>query len=1142
MPALFVPNADALRLVLASGLVPAALTAAPVRAGRDDHGRIWLHLDELPGRETLAALGRLGVVAVGAPGAPTHVTRCWAELLPLRRTEPSPGPLLFDVPDKHLAAFVARLRRLHAGPVGVRLLPDPHAGRAWVVTAAPPAVVLLWAEEPDSTVRVYCHRSPHVWVRRGWGHPLPDQLTVPPGCVLLCEPDSGVTALPAPTPLPLEDEFHIAPRAASERSAPAPPSVQVRFRLARDQGSGAESLWVLAAPELESFQEFCRGADEKLLRRFEVATATHGAEARLVVRRAIDADDSLLPVATGGYCADGRLPALFVPAGFALRPQVRAAVVARELELAEGRLTWLEPTADGFAPHSVAAAAFRPLSDLIDYCGEPATALTALHVPADPFPLSRFALRPEPTLELEVEPEIELAAPTVPGRVEGEPGWVTKSVGWVVRWVCERARHEADLPASATAEYPPRAAPAPTGEPARVERKLTTADALLHGRDRAARRNELESRLVSDFRKLGPGERGARWAELASVYAATGHVQDAAVCWLNAVWECAAPQPEWLDRWAEAECLAARRGDRSTDLDRWLAEPGRAGTGRVVAALTARAGFRPEPPPGLVAALPQVLGVLEQHLDDVPVRGAWLARLAVARACGGDALGLARWHDRLLHRLHDRGPGLDLDEPSFLRFHGSATADRFMTAREWLVRVKEPVLAWVQRHGGSARMQWSGLEGETEATAAYAQFMLAWGLGALGERATARDWSARARKTLARAGGPRADPAAHALLGDLFLRRVKDAHEGGAPKPGLPPDLQDRLDKLPEFARYSVDRLREHSRILQPMGPARPYRGLDLKPFWGTDQLGDRLSVFTRLDPAELNDEARALIALAAAEPTTGTVPRITFALLEVAPWLEAPALAELLDLVPAGLDWLEAWAQCGRWTDADRPERVTRFQGRMIGAALAVAPDAARAGPLLRHLAQGAAATHLLAGTTAAAPQVFRAARRHGLAADAGALMRVLDPARGQWGNEPLTAERVGLAVGWFAAGEEDAGNRILNAARERLFLAAPPGARDRTGVALAYAEALGFAPAGIALGRLEELFQRLERVAVSGSTNCYFTLQPLRLIDTVVRSVVTDEFTLGAAVRTWLDEDEFLIRRRIHQDMTVLLRQDGS
>ena len=157
----------------------------------------------------------------------------------------------------------------------------------------------------------------------------------------------------------------------------------------------------------------------------------------------------------------------------------------------------------------------------------------------------------------------------------------------------------------------------------------------------------------------------------------------------------------------------------------------------------------------------------------------------------------------------------------------------------------------------------------------------------------------------------------------------------------------------------------------------------------------------------------------------------------------------------------------------------------------------------------------------------------------EAGALMRALDPAHAEGAALPVTADRVGLAVGWFVAGDEEAGNRVLNAAREALFYAAAGDLQNRTAVALAYADALGFAPAGIALGRLEELFQRLDRVTVHCSSNCYFTLQPLRLIDTVLRAVVTDEFTVSPGVRAWLDGDEFLVRRRVHRDMAALLRE---
>ena len=124
---------------------------------------------------------------------------------------------------------------------------------------------------------------------------------------------------------------------------------------------------------------------------------------------------------------------------------------------------------------------------------------------------------------------------------------------------------------------------------------------------------------------------------------------------------------------------------------------------------------------------------------------------------------------------------------------------------------------------------------------------------------------------------------------------------------------------------------------------------------------------------------------------------------------------------------------------------------------------------------------------------------------------------------------------------GDEDAGNRILDDARRRLFVSRLGDERERTELVIAYADALGFAPPRIALGRLEEIFQLLDGVTVGGSTNRYYTLKPLQLIDAVVRAVVTDEFALGPAVRGWLDDDEFLIRRRIHRDMADALREEG-
>ncbi|HEY1191237.1 MAG TPA: hypothetical protein VGE74_26625, partial [Gemmata sp.] len=679
MPALFFPTSDALRLALASGLVPGNVTGAPGRAGRDEAGRLWVELDELPGRDTLSALGRFGVVAQGGSAVSTHPIRCWAELVPLRKCLPPPGPVLFSVTDKQLGSFVARLRRLHAGPLGVRLLPDPHTGCAWVTALTPPVAVLLWSEEPESPVRAYRQQAPGVWVARGWEHPLAGHLAFPHGYVLLCAPESPPAAFPGPVPAAADDEIALPQHTSATRGLEPVPRIEVRLRLSRAESGAPEALWVLGPNEFAAFSAFCCGADERLLRRFHIATVEAAGKARVLIRHAPEAEGVGLPVAVAGYLPDPRVAGLFVPAGFSLRPKARESEIARELGLAPDRLTWLEVAPQGaFTIHSAPVAAFRPLCDALEYVAPEAVPLAAVRIPAGPFPFATFAPPLEPVPE--PEPVIELASDEEPARGTDNNTWVSKSVKRLVRWVQGRAAPE---PGPAEPKRP-RAAEPPSE---RVEQKLRSADALLHGHDRAAHRHDLETRLLADFPRLGPDERAARWAELASVYGATGQALDAAVCWVNALWECPVPPAEWLTRWAESERAAARPGDRTADLERWLAEPGRPGTGRVVAALAACAGFHPAPPE-FARALPRVLAVLDQHFEDTPVRGAWLARLAVARACNGDALGLARWRDRIVHRLRDRGPGLDLDEPSFLRFRGTATADRFKTAREWLTHMK----------------------------------------------------------------------------------------------------------------------------------------------------------------------------------------------------------------------------------------------------------------------------------------------------------------------------------------------------------------------------------------------------------------------------------------------------------------------
>jgi hypothetical protein len=1148
MPAFVFPNADVLRIVLANGVVTRAVTDRPARGGFDPRGRPWLEPSQPVHRDALTALARLGVQPLAATGPAAESFQTWAELLPLRRAAPFPGPVLFELPDQQLSRVLAQCRRSGAS-LGATL---HDSGQAMLLCETPPGSLLLAAD--DNLLEAFTEQSPGVWVMRGWEHPLPAHLPHGDGSFLLLRPPRSVEVRGGEIPAIAWNEFCLPNRPTPTRPAPKRPAIRasVRFKLTPCANSSRELAWVFPGEAAERFREFCAGANERLLRQFEAASTTVGGIPRIVVRPVPGLRiPPFLPLAADGYYPDPRVPGLFIPTRRSLHPVVRVRELIAIFDLSPERLTWVEAGPRGDAiPLAIPVAAFQPVLSLLNYEPPGEVRLSAESSAPTPFALERFAViqsdeerLPPPMPRMESRPRAGRVSNGPPVREEERTGWFTRSL--------ERLLRTFRRPAPEPVEEPPPARPAREPAPGRMEKKLASPAALVHGQDRAARRHQLEARLLGDFPRLGPDQRALGWTELAEVYAATGNPADAAICWINAVWDSPSPPAAWIEQWMLAECRCAKQSTPVPSLDRWLSEPGRFGAGRVVAAYAVWGAHRAAPPADLVSALPRVRAFLDQHFDDLPARAAWLAVLAVTQLCSGDALGLARWRDRILTRLRDKGPGLDLDEPSFLRFHGTASPDRFQTAREWLVRSHKPILEWIGKLGSSGKLQWAGLDAETNCTAAYAQLMLAWGLGCLGERTRSRDWAAKAKKLLSRPTGAGVDPAVHPLLADAFLERIRDVQEGRLARPGFPRELRDRIDALTDehLGRYAVDKLRRHSRILEPLGTGRDYGGLDLRAFRGYDLLGERLQLLAdRSDPALIAEEAKQILSQCSSAPMSTNVPRAALTLLDLAPHLEPTLAAAVLEFAEPAAAWMETWIDALSWSESLKAAKLPLYLMKLLHAALGTAAwfnlfPAVR--PLVDSLVRRAGSDPVLRSAVLhATGPVFRSLRKLGYRSEAETLLQRLDPGRGAWpaDSPTLPPSQFGLAVGWFAVGDEDAGNRILDDARNRLFVARTGHDRDRTELAIAYAEALGFAPPRIALGRLEEIFQLLERISTTGSTNRYFTLKPLQLIDAVVLSVITEEFALGPVVRGWLDDDEFLIRRRIHRDMAAVLNADGA
>jgi hypothetical protein len=179
---------------------------------------------------------------------------------------------------------------------------------------------------------------------------------------------------------------------------------------------------------------------------------------------------------------------------------------------------------------------------------------------------------------------------------------------------------------------------------------------------------------------------------------------------------------------------------------------------------------------------------------------------------------------------------------------------------------------------------------------------------------------------------------------------------------------------------------------------------------------------------------------------------------------------------------------------------------------------------------------------------QSLRGLRRLGLRAEADLLLDRL----GEWvapGGDLLAARRgrpqdwprtlrrlLALAAGWFYVGRDGPATATLDEAR-RLLFAQELRPAEKTGLACAYATALGQAPVRLALGRVEEMFQRLKGVGDTQVTNTHYSLAGLRLVEAAVRAVVNDDFALGPTVRRWLDDDEYRVRNRIHRDTRALV-----
>ncbi len=1127
------PTFDTLRLALGGGQIPADIAGGPAEAVIDGHRVSVRSVNGAPSKIVVANLKKLGGVTVKEhlPGKPATFLN-WPQLLPAVKATQAPEltantPVLFEMSAEEFPELVNEMLRLGNDRQSYRTMAgiDGLSPRILLKVLGPPYYTLLRAIDRvgASTVAAYAEGAPGLWVQYGYTHPLVGQMKAPAGQQMLIRAGRDWTAIDDAPFADIYDALDVElPDAPVEwQESTLKGKLVVPLRLVLGNAADGPEFWVVTADAVNQLDALVRTADDRLMQRLAFAIAQNNAGPPTIVLKTrpsklqppvLALDDAL------GFKAYWKLPNLFLPVGKRLIPTLRREAVRRLLAEDPAQVVWLMPTAGGdFTPETLPDTAFRPLEDWVDYVIDHDREALESWVRATRFDFESFLCREDNT-----EPP-------------KDPPPAKKAKG----------RKDANKDVSGIDDSPDN--PAAVAAPAPFRSSLERPAELPAAADQLrAAREQRERDFLAVPGPLDAPERLALWPELGRLNGRLGDLTEAAVCWANALWDTEEEPTAAAWDWLRTEDKHAHPTPTAAEFDAALtaAAPSTQQVRELAVRTIHACGLDPLPP-ALVGWMPAVRMFLEKNEGVLAARTVWLAWHALAQAAGGaaDLLALARVRDRLLHRLFTEGLNKERDLPAFLRVGGEHSGERMRGLRERAMHLFHLVEKW-HHHD------------DVKVNRPYVELMFAFGFAKLGETTTARELMNTARTQLladkAKAGP---DPV-HEFLAKAFSWRVENVIKGEPHAGPLPDDLMARLAALDKdrgntaSAKYVVDRMREEYWTLEPDQKTRAYATWYGKSMELLRAVADLAAV---KDPARLEEAIRKLIKSAGTPEARLAV--YAGALPHAARVGEALA-TELLARVPAVL----SEGQRG-----DQAATLTAVQCQLLERAIHVAGHFHRT-ELLQHLF-----AHFLDFVTRQkTPQAqyeainqiagegIRSLRKLGLRDEIDRFLKHVADAL--LGGKPVEVVRrtaaaawpdlltalLNLAEGWQFFGAFEQAKPILDEARQTLFANAkepkekrPLGPRQVTKVAQAYIAAAAHGPIHDALCRIEELFQHLEKLPNSFTTASHFSRLHLDIVEEIVRSLIHDNLADTGAARRWLDEDEYLVRRRIHADFQAVLEK---
>lgn len=1130
------PNLDTLQLAITSEVLPSEVTLAPAKAAIDPAGAYFVEVRSRLAKTVQSDLAKLGVNAHRSPPLELkYEICCWLQLIPTIRAEgeyTEKTPVLFDVAaGGQFSELVGEMLRLGNDRQSFRWLEGQKETRGLLKVIGPPYYSLLRALERENEAAAptaFLERAPRVWVEFGHSHPFIDRFVPPAGKLLFIRPYRRWAFVDEGKFRDVYEmlEFSLPNTPTAWQPADEVQRLQVPLRLSAGAATETAELWVLEGQGIEQLDAWVRDTNEDLLKRLSFAVAQTESGDRVVLRvRPSKQSPPVLVLKGTGYRSYLKIPNLFLPLGSRLHPPLRRDAVVKLLARDPQLVTWLEPQEDrGFIPKTLPDTAFRSLNDWVDYVLDREHEGLQAWMAAMQFDFEPFVCSEDGSSKQKKKAQ----QPTDKPRSARE-------VNLAAEQVAEMFQSESDQPqkSSAKASQKPAAEMAPKQKPQILQQQL----------------NELEKQFLALETPPEDPQRRPLWERMARINYQLQHSTDATVCWLNAFWEERRPDAGLLWQWFQTECKGQAPEGFSVDQleDLLLEQQPTPGQVRSLAAYLAWAAAVADPPPELLPRLSQIQNFLQQHENFLPIRGVWIAWHAVVALSQGDVLALARARDRLLERLHRDGLSADQDLPSFLRVSGLRTSDRFRVVRDQVKELRQLAKDWI-------RAQPTSPQSPCPYTADYADVIFAYGLAKLGEGQQAKELFDQAKANLLK------DRRVNPWLVSAYEHRLRQAIESKPNRGQLPQELLKQAEQLDRMDHYVVDRLRGRSKILEPDETVDAYRHWTNR----NDRLEQELSqLYDVNDREELRGRVMRLLSSSQASQRSMTEQgRVLTTTLELAPRLgEEFARDQLVRVLPL-VDQLDSGP---RQAPPPPHQQLTPLKHQVILLEKAIvtaahfdqAPEVEKLLARFHTVLDDPELNDVLEAIEQFVQQSFRGLRRLGMREQIGRLFehmaQVLRTSQSIGRKKHSKKNRIDaeqaktelrtkqlllhVAGGYFYFGQDQQALDVVEETRKVLY----EGDLDKayqTDLACTYAATLGQAPVDKALSCLVELFQKLERIHDAFTSGKWFMLSQLRVIEAVVLAMVSDDFTLDKTGRRWLDDDEYLVRRRIHQDVRTAMQ----